>query len=94
MVRIREQRSAWLWMLRLRHGPLNPDYKHHRLGLGGLSMTDTHVFFYVECDQRDSRQILLNSMRNIILKDQMFTLSQLNPLSQVCMESQSAVWPQ
>jgi len=31
---------------------------------------------------RDSRQVMLNSIRNIILKEQVFTLSQLNGLSQ------------
>jgi len=67
-------------MLRLRHCPLNPD-KHYRLCLCGLSETETHIL--LQCDlTRASRQVMLTSIRNIFLKEQVLTLSKLNALSQ------------
>ena len=73
--------TSWLCMLRLSHSPLNPDYKHYRLCSCGLSLTESHIF--LECDlTRTPRQVMLNSIRNILLKEQVFTLSQLNILNQ------------
>jgi len=67
-------------MLRLSHSPLNPHYKHYRLCSRGLSQTETHIL--PECDlTRAPRQVMSNSIRNILLKEQVFTLSQLNRLS-------------
>ena len=78
----REPRATpWLCLLRLSHTPLNLDYKHYRLCSSGLSQTETHIL--LECGlTRAPRQVMLNSLRNIILKEQVFSLSQLNRLSQ------------
>ena len=47
----------------------------------GLSQTEIHIL--LECDlTRAPRQVMLNSIRNILLKEQVFTLSQQNILSQ------------
>jgi len=55
--------------------------KHYRLCSYGLSQTETHIL--LECElTRAPRQVMLNSIRNILLKEQVFTLSQLNGLSQ------------
>jgi len=68
-------------MLCLSHSPLNPDYKHYLLCHCGLSQTETHIL--LECDlTRAPRQVMFNSIRNILLKEQVFSLSQLNGLSQ------------
>jgi len=67
-------------MLRSSHRLLNPDYKHYRLFSCGLSQTESHVL--QECDlTKAPRLVLLNSIRNILLKEQVFTLSQRNRLS-------------
>jgi len=61
---------------------LNPDYKHYRLCSCGLSQTETHIL--LECNlTRAPRQVMLNSIRNILLKEQVFTSSQLNGLIRV-----------
>jgi len=66
-------------MLHVRHSPLNPDYKPYRLCSCGLSKTETQIL--LECDlTRSSRQTVLNSIINIVLNEQVFTLSQLNGL--------------
>ena len=42
---------------------------------------ETHIL--LECDlTRAPRQVMLNSIRNVLLKEQVFSLSQLNRLSQ------------
>jgi len=72
---------SWLCMLRLSHSPLNPDYKYYRLCSCGLYQTETHIL--LECDlTRAKRQVMFNSIRNILLKEQVFSLSQLNRLIQ------------
>jgi len=79
--------TSWLRILRLSHSPLNPDYKHYRLCSCGLSQTETHIL--LECGQtRAPRQVMLNSIINILLKEQMFTSSQLNGLIR------KAIYPQ
>jgi len=56
-------------------------YKHYRLCSCGLSKTETHIL--LECDlARASRQLMINSITDILLKEQVFTLSQLNTISQ------------
>ena len=73
--------TSWLCMLRLSRSPLKPDYKHYRLCSCALSQTETHIL--LECDlTRAPRQVISNSIRNILLKEQVFTLPQLNRLSQ------------
>ena len=45
------------------------------------SQTETHIL--LECElTRAPRQVMLNSIINMLLKEQVFTLSQLNGLSQ------------
>jgi len=79
----REPRTtSWLCMLRLSHSLLNPDYKHYRLCSRSLSPTETDIL--PECDlTRAPRQVISNSIRNILLKEQVFTSPQLNRLSPV-----------
>jgi len=73
--------TSWLSMFRLRRSPLNPGNKHYRLCSCVLSITETHIL--LECDlNKASRQVMLNSIINILLKEQVFTLSQLNELIQ------------
>jgi len=61
---------------------LNPDYQHYRLCSCGLSQTETHILLV--CDlTRAPRQVMLNSIRNILLKEQVFTLSQLKKTDSV-----------
>ena len=77
---VKPRATPWLCMLRLSHSPLNPDYEHYRLCSRGQWQTKTHIL--PECDlTRAPRQVRSNSIRNIILKEQVFTLSQLNRLS-------------
>jgi len=59
--------TPWLCMLRLSHSPLNPDYKHYRLCSCGLSQTETHILLEGNLT-RAPRQVMLNSIRNILLK--------------------------
>jgi len=67
--------------LHISHSPLNPDYKHYRLCSCGLPQTEIHILLH--CDlTRAPRPVVLNSIRNILLKEQVFTLYQLNRLGQ------------
>jgi len=81
IIGVNPQAMSWLCMLRLSHSLLNLDYKHYHLCSCSLSQTETNIFLEYNLT-RAPRQVTLHSIRNILLKEQVFSLSQLNRLSQ------------